>query len=34
MKKYDNALKYEIFEKKEYKFLDDFIKNAKTIIDI
>ncbi len=34
MKKYDDALKYEIFEKKEYSFLDDFIKNSKTIIDI
>jgi len=34
MKKYDNALKYEIFEKKEYRFLDDFIKNSKNIIDI
>jgi hypothetical protein len=34
MNKYDKALEYEIFIKKEYGFADDIIKQAKTIFDV
>jgi hypothetical protein len=32
--KYENALKYEIFEKGEYDFAKNEIQNAKCIFDI
>lgn len=34
MNKFDKALWYEIFEKKEYKCLDYFIKNSQLVLDI
>lgn len=34
MNKYDQALEYEIFIKKEYAFADYFIQNANLIFDI
>ncbi|MCF7834457.1 FkbM family methyltransferase [Candidatus Gracilibacteria bacterium] len=34
MEKYNKALRYEIFENREYGFLDEIIKNSKIIFDI
>lgn len=34
MNKYDKALEYEIFTKKEYSFADENIKQAKVVFDI
>lgn len=34
MNKYDKALEYEIFIKKEYAFADEQIKKAKIIFDV
>lgn len=34
LNKYEQALHYEIFEKKEYAFLDEIIKSAKVILDV
>lgn len=34
MDKYNKALEYEIFVKKEYSFADEAIKQAKIIFDI
>ncbi len=34
MEKYNKALEYEIFIKKEYGFADEVIKQAKIIFDI